>query len=128
MWGRKVQVLKRFGTTIRNLSLEWQVLLIYLTKGTEMISSASLRRLDNIQGKSCVEPDQRSRDRKRPNAIRPTEKGWGFKSIAINLSFIPFYGPTTDMDKQSGMEINQANVKIASGDAHCIYPVKFICV
>lgn len=93
-----------------------------------MISSASLRRLDNIPGKSCIRPDQSSRDRKRPFVIRPSEKDWGFKNIAINLSFIPFHEPSTDMDKQSDMEMNQANVKIASGDGDCIYPVKFICV
>lgn len=35
--------------------------------------------------------------------------------------------PRPDMDKHSDMQINQANVKTASGNADYIYPVEYIC-
>lgn len=64
---------------------------------------------------------------KGPIVIRPSERGQGFKDTSINLSFTPFLWPRMDVDKQSGVEINQANVETASGNADYIYPVEFIC-
>lgn len=91
-------------------------------------SLKSLRRLDYIQGmRRELEANEVQESEKRSVVIRTSEQGQGFKDTAINLSFMTFTGFRTDMVKQFDMEINQANVKITSGKANCIYPVKNIC-
>lgn len=90
------------------------------------VSLKSLRRLDYIQGKRCVLGQRSSTDRKKSIAVRVKEDDV-LKTLLLIYHSCHFTGPRTDMDKQSDMEINQANIKVASGNADCIYPVKFIC-
>lgn len=50
----------------------------------------------------------------------------GLKTLQLIYLSCHFTGPRTDIDKQSDMEINQANVKTASGKTDYMYPVKYI--